>query len=97
MVPKSLICPNRVADQRVRNHECPQFGAEGREEGVNDWKHLRHRGPGPPVGRHRYFHKLYALKTRLDGSHRLTKAEVEATMGGQVIAQAELIGASRKK
>ncbi|OGT29223.1 MAG: hypothetical protein A2W28_09365, partial [Gammaproteobacteria bacterium RBG_16_51_14] len=34
---------------------------EGTREGVNDWKRNGYGGPCPPVGRHRYFHKLYAL------------------------------------
>jgi phosphatidylethanolamine-binding protein (PEBP) family uncharacterized protein len=33
----------------------------GTEEGQNDWKNLGYGGPCPPIGRHRYFHKLYAL------------------------------------
>ena len=33
----------------------------GTLEGVNDWKRTGYSGPCPPIGRHRYFHKLYAL------------------------------------
>ena len=35
--------------------------------GRNDWKRTAYGGPCPPIGRHRYFHKLYALDTRLGG------------------------------
>ena len=52
-------------------------------------------GPCPPIGRHRYFHKLYALDTTLDLTQP-TKAELEAAMKGHVLAQAELIGTYQK-
>ena len=68
----------------------------GSEEGVNDWKRPGYGGPCPPVGRHRYFHKLYALDTRLEGFRQPTKAAVEAAMQGHVIAQTELVGHYQK-
>ena len=34
---------------------------KGSETGLNDWKRANYGGPCPPIGRHRYFHKLYAL------------------------------------
>jgi Raf kinase inhibitor-like YbhB/YbcL family protein len=67
----------------------------GTREGRNDWKRTGYGGPCPPVGRHRYFHKLYALDTTLDLAHA-TKAELEAAMKGHVLAQAELIGTYQK-
>jgi Raf kinase inhibitor-like YbhB/YbcL family protein len=69
----------------------------GTIEGVNDWKRTGYGGPCPPVGRHRYFHKLYALDIALDGLKRPTKAQVEAAMKGHVLGQAELIGTYEKK
>ena len=68
----------------------------GTEEGINDWKRTGYGGPCPPVGRHRYFHKLYALDTVLKGLKKPTKAEVEAAMQGHIIAQAELLGTYQK-
>jgi Raf kinase inhibitor-like YbhB/YbcL family protein len=64
----------------------------GTGEGLNDWQRTGYGGPCPPIGRHRYFHKLYALDTVLPAMDAPTKREVEAAMQGQVIAQAELIG-----
>ncbi len=67
----------------------------GTSRGVNDYKKAGYSGPCPPIGRHRYFHKLYALDTRLDLA-RATKAELEAAMKGHVLAEAELIGTYQK-
>ena len=68
----------------------------GAVEGINDWQRPGYGGPCPPVGRHRYFHKLYALDIVLEGLNRPTKADVEAAMQGHIIAQAELIGTIHK-
>jgi len=45
-----------------------------------------------PVGRHRYFHKLYALDTVLEGLNIPAKAQLEFAMQGHIVAQAELLG-----
>ena len=68
----------------------------GTEDGLNDWEHTGYGGPCPPIGRHRYFHKLYALDTRLDGLSNATKADVEAAMAGHVLAEAVLLGTYQK-
>jgi len=68
----------------------------GTGEGLNDWNRSGYGGPCPPIGRHRYFHKLYALDTRLPDMDRPTKADVEAAMAGHVIEQTELIGTYAK-
>jgi Raf kinase inhibitor-like YbhB/YbcL family protein len=65
---------------------------EGTREGLNDWKRTGYGGPCPPVGRHRYFHKLYALDVVLGDLGRPTKADLKAAMAGHVLAQVELIG-----
>ena len=64
----------------------------GTREGLNDWKRTGYGGPCPPIGRHRYFHKLYALDIVLPDLHRPTKAALERAMAGHVLAQAELVG-----
>jgi Raf kinase inhibitor-like YbhB/YbcL family protein len=61
-------------------------------EGINDWRRTAYGGPCPPIGRHRYFHKLYALDTELRGLLRPTKADVERAMHGHILEQATLIG-----
>jgi hypothetical protein len=65
-------------------------------EGLNDWKRIGYGGPCPPIGRHRYFHKLYALDTVLEVMNTPTKANVEVAMKGHVIAQTELMGTYKK-
>ena len=69
----------------------------GALDGLNDWKRTGWRGPCPPIGRHRYFFKLYALDTMLPDLKRPTKAQVEKAMHGHVLAQAELVGTYQKK
>ncbi len=64
----------------------------GTLQGVNDWHRTGYGGPCPPTGRHRYFHKLYALDTVLPDLHKPTKTKLEQAMRGHVLAQAELIG-----
>lgn len=68
----------------------------GAREGLNDWKRVGYGGPCPPIGRHRYFFKLYALDTELSGLDQPTKAEVEQAMHGNIIAKAELVGTYEK-
>ena len=69
----------------------------GTQEGLNDWKRTGYGGPCPPIGRHRYFHKLYALDIVLTGLGAPNKAALEAAMHGHVIAQAELMGTYEKR
>jgi Raf kinase inhibitor-like YbhB/YbcL family protein len=68
----------------------------GTSEGLNDWKRTGYGGPCPPIGRHRYFHDLYALDTTLELS-KPTRDELEAAMEGHVLAKAQLIGTYEKQ
>ena len=68
----------------------------GTREGVNDWKRTGYGGPCPPIGRHRYFHKLYALDAMLGDLGTPTKARLEKAMEGHVLARAELMGTYQK-
>ncbi len=60
--------------------------------GTNDRKNAGYNGPCPPIGTHRYFHKLYALDTVLPDMGNATKDEVLEKMEGHVLAQSEIIG-----
>jgi Raf kinase inhibitor-like YbhB/YbcL family protein len=71
---------------------APDQLPDGTGQGVNDWGRTGYGGPCPPIGRHRYFHKLYALDTPLEGLRRPAKTQLEAAMQGHILAQAELVG-----
>jgi Raf kinase inhibitor-like YbhB/YbcL family protein len=64
----------------------------GTGEGLNNWKRTGYGGPCPPIGRHRYFHKLYALDMVLSNIERPTKSQIETAMKGHIIAETELVG-----
>jgi len=69
----------------------------GARHGLNDWKRADYGGPCPPIGRHRYFHKLFALDTTLSELSSPTQAELERAMQGHILARAELVGTYEKK
>ena len=69
---------------------------QGAHDGLNDWKRTGYGGPCPPIGRHRYYFKLYALDSTLGDLGRATKSSVEAAMKGHVLEQATLMGTYQK-
>jgi Raf kinase inhibitor-like YbhB/YbcL family protein len=69
----------------------------GTREGLNDWKRTGYGGPCPPTGRHRYFHKLYALDMVLGDLGQPTKARLEEAMKGHILERFELIGTYQKE
>ena len=82
--PSSAGLPEGVTSTRLPTGTC---------EGKNDFGKLGYGGPCPPIGRHRYFFKLYALDAVLgDLGKGATKADVEKAMQGHIVAQAELVG-----
>ncbi|HJQ21016.1 MAG TPA: YbhB/YbcL family Raf kinase inhibitor-like protein [Gemmatimonadaceae bacterium] len=72
-------------------------GPAGTRDGTNDWKRVGYGGPCPPIGRHRYFFKLYALDTVLGDLKHPTKDQLLAKMKGHVLEQAELMGTYQKR
>jgi|SRR3954463_10750377 Raf kinase inhibitor-like YbhB/YbcL family protein len=69
---------------------------KGALQGNNDWGKAEYGGPCPPIGRHRYFFKLYALDTALAVSSAATKADLERAMQGHVVGSGELMGTYQK-
>ncbi|HIE55911.1 MAG TPA: YbhB/YbcL family Raf kinase inhibitor-like protein [Chromatiaceae bacterium] len=64
----------------------------GTLEGLNDWKRTGYGGPCPPIGRHRYFFKLYALDRELPDLGTPTKAQLLEAMKGHIVGEAVLMG-----
>ncbi len=69
----------------------------GTLNGINDWKRTGYGGPCPPIGRHRYFHKLYALDVVMPDLGKPDKARLMQAIRGHVVGQAELIGVYQRK
>lgn len=69
---------------------------KGAVQGRNDWGKTEYGGPCPPIGRHRYFFKLYALDTELSHLASPTKADLEKAMKGHVIDSGVLMGTYQK-
>jgi Raf kinase inhibitor-like YbhB/YbcL family protein len=69
---------------------------DGTLEGTNDWNRTGYGGPCPPVGRHRYFFKLYALDTTLPDLNEPRKADLEKALRGHVLAEAQVVGTYQK-
>lgn len=78
--------------EAIKPNELPA----GTKQALNDWKRTGYGGPCPPIGRHRYFHKLYALDTVLPELPNADKGALEKAMRGHVLGQAELIGTYQK-
>jgi Raf kinase inhibitor-like YbhB/YbcL family protein len=85
MPPDTKSLPENAGKARCR--EAPYLGLTILKR--------RGSGPCPPIGRHRYFRKLYALDITLD-LRDATKSQVERAMQGHVVANAELIGTYQK-
>ncbi len=69
----------------------------GTREGLNDWRRTGWGGPCPPVGRHRYHFRLYALDAPLGDLGTPTRAKLDQAMKGHVLAQATTMGTYAKK
>jgi len=69
----------------------------GTREGLNDWKRTGYGGPCPPIGRHRYFFKLYALDTVLPDLGTPSKKQLEQAMQGHILEEAVLIGTYQRR
>ena len=70
---------------------------DGAKQGINDWKRAEYGGPCPPVGRHRYFHRLYALDSVLPKLAHPTKTALLAAMKGHMLAETQLVGTYQKR
>lgn len=69
----------------------------GALEGLNSWGRAGYGGPCPPVGRHRYFHSLYALDCVLPDLETPNKNQLLLAMEGHILAHCELVGTYQGK
>ena len=69
----------------------------GTLSGVTSAGKKPYHGPCPPVGRHRYFFKLYAIDLILPDLKSPEKKKLLEATRGHALAQAELIGTYEKK
>jgi Raf kinase inhibitor-like YbhB/YbcL family protein len=77
----------------VRSSELPA----GTREGSNDWHRTGYGGPCPPIGSHRYFFRLYALKKVLPDLGKPTRPKLLIDIKDHIIGKAELLGRYQKK
>jgi Raf kinase inhibitor-like YbhB/YbcL family protein len=68
----------------------------GGARGSNERGTPSYMGPCPPIGRHRYFFKLFALDTVIQGLDNPKKADLEKAIQGHVVGTGELIGTYQK-
>jgi len=86
-----------VASSGLDEGVKPSHLPDGTLEGINDWKRTGYGGPCPPIGRHRYFFKLYALDTLLPELHHPGKEALLQAMEGHVVEKTELMGTYQKQ
>jgi Raf kinase inhibitor-like YbhB/YbcL family protein len=87
------------ANERELPEGVPPEGQlpSGARQGRNDFGKIGYGGPCPPPGpAHRYYFKLYALDKRLDLRAGATRAQVDRSMRGHIVAQADLMGRYRR-
>ena len=77
----------------IAAHDLPR----GTLQGLNDWGRTGYGGPCPPVGRHRYFFRLYALDALLESRSGLRKVDVLNAARGHILQEAVLMGTYAKK
>ncbi|HTR55803.1 MAG TPA: YbhB/YbcL family Raf kinase inhibitor-like protein [Kofleriaceae bacterium] len=63
----------------------------GASYGTNDYGRRAWAGPNPPIGRHRYFFRVWALDIPLHAPG-ITRLELYAAIKGHVLAHGELVG-----
>lgn len=68
----------------------------GTKAGQNGWQRAGYGGPCPPVGRHRYFFRLYALDVELPDLGDVDKLRLREAMEGHVLAETSMIGTYQK-
>ena len=76
---------------------APKALPAGTLEGITDFKRTGWGGPCPPIGRHRYFFRLFALDITLPDLHRPSRTRLEQAMKGHLLGGTELMGTYQKR
>lgn len=88
----NLPAGDRTLPEGAKAADLPQ----GTREGTNDWKRTGYGGPCPPIGRHRYYFRLFALDVVLPDIGQPTRTKLLASMEGHVVVSCELMGTYQK-
>ena len=83
---------NHIPENVTHNADVPGIGFQG----INDSGKIGYMGPCPPSGTHRYFARLYALRSELQLGPNATYAQVLEAMRDKIIEEAELMGTYAK-
>jgi Raf kinase inhibitor-like YbhB/YbcL family protein len=70
---------------------------KGAMQGMNEEKEAKYMGPCPPIGKHRYHFKIFALDSNPHFFARPSKSDIEKEITGHILAQSELIGLYAKR
>ena len=68
----------------------------GAHFGLNSWEKMEYSGPCPPIGRHRYVHKLFALNRKVGDLSGMSPEEVSTRIAPAVLGRTELVGTYEK-
>lgn len=74
----------------------PETLPPGVREGLNDWGRPGYGGPCPPIGRHRYVYRLFALDTVLPDLGSPTRAQLLTAIQRHIVTETQLIGTYEK-
>lgn len=87
-----VVCDLPASASSLPAGASPRAMPPGSREGKNDSGGTGYEGPYPPIGRHRYVFRLYALDAPVGLRDGHTKAELLKAIEGHVLAKAELTG-----
>jgi len=73
--------------EAVKTSELPAATLQGK----NSWNSTGYGGPCPPIGRHRYYFKLYALDCVLPDLKHPDKDSLLKNMQGHILAETQLM------
>jgi Raf kinase inhibitor-like YbhB/YbcL family protein len=84
---------NIPAETRELPEGAGNDGDAGVHEALTDANTLGYHGPCPPIGRHRYYFRLFALDEMLPVlGRKARRADVERAMAGHILGTAVVMG-----